>query len=75
MPPSSGDSSEAAVSADISVVNKVGLFHVAEVESFEGHLAPPELAKEKFVPVYVSYVSSPTDFWVRVREMCVGESV
>ena len=59
----SGDLSEAAVSDG---ANKIGLFNVAEVKSFVGHLAPPEMVKETFVPAYVSYVSSPTDFWVRM---------
>ena len=57
------DEAEGAVSDG---ANKIGLFNVAEVKRFVGHLAPPEMVKETFVPAYVSYVSSPTDFWVRM---------
>ena len=65
----------AADSDSVPLVNGVGLFDGAELETFEGRLAPPDLAKETFVPVYVSYVSSPTDFWVSLRRVCMFVSL
>ena len=75
VPAISGDGPGAAVSDSVLLVNGVGLFDGAELETFEGCLAPSNLVKEIFVPVYVSYVRSPTDFWVSLKHACTFVSL
>ena len=64
LPTSSVDEHGAPASSIVPVVYGARLFNPDDLETFEGCLGPPDLVKDTFVPVYVSNVNSPTDFWV-----------
>ena len=73
LPTSAVEGPEVPATSSEPLGNREELFDASKLQSFKGRLGPPELVKDKFVLVCVSYVNSPTDFWVSLSH--TGTSV